>query len=175
MSKTLKQMMTGELKEAFRGLRDFLLVDYKGLTAEESGALREALEQKQMKMRVVKNSVFLHAMRELGHFQDVPKFDGPVAVIFGEGQECIALARTVEGWNKKNKKVTVKGGVLDGQEGGADEAKTWAKLPSKPEMLSQLLGSLIGPATGIASLWQNTLTAFPGLVGAHIQKREKEE
>ncbi len=172
MSKTLKKTMADELTTAFSGLKDFVLVDYMGLKAEEAAELRDKLRDQKMRLRVVKNSILMRAFMNAGFVKSDAVMNGPTAVISGGDGGAIAICRALDAWNKKAKKISYKGGMIDGTAGGAKEAATWSSLPSRTEVLSQILGVIIAPASGIAGLLQSTLAAFPMLVQAHIAKME---
>jgi large subunit ribosomal protein L10 len=173
MSKAMKETIARELCNKLKGVQDFVLVDYQGLSAKEAGNLRSTLRDKDLSLVVVRNSLLQRALLEMGVFGPEDIIKGPTALIFGS-KDAIATARVLKEWNKKNKEISIKGGLLEGVLGIAEEAKTWAALPSRPEVLAGLLNSLIAPAKNIASLFHSTLSAFPSLLDAHARKKEEE-
>ncbi len=174
MSKTLKKMIIGEMETRFKEVRDFVLVDYIGLTAEEAGHLRGKLRDQKMGFKVVKNSVFSLALAKTGFAKAVGRIEGPTAVVYGGSGGAVAISRAIQAWNQKARKLPLKGGMIEGIPGDAAVAATWAGMPSKEEILAQILGMFIAPASTVAGLLQSTLAAFPGLVKAHIEKMEKQ-
>ena len=51
---------------------------------------------------------------------------------------------------KKPKKLSIKFGLLNGQCVDGKEIEALAKLPSKDVLVAKLLGTLLGPVTGLA-------------------------
>ncbi|MHC4598800.1 MAG: 50S ribosomal protein L10 [Planctomycetota bacterium] len=173
MPSAVKQLLTAQLTEELKGLQDLILADASRLSAEKAHVLRGRLMQVGVRMRVVKNRLVTRAFREAG----VEAFSGPLqgatAVLFG-GDGAPQIARLLKDWNKKETAVQVKGGLLEGRAGSREEAEAWAELPNRAELLSMILGGIVGPASGLAGAFEATLAQFVGCVAAHVEKKEKE-
>ena len=70
----------------------------------------------------------------------------PVAVAAGPA----AAAKAVTEFAKENKKLEVKGGMMDGAFVGAEDVKAIASLPSKEVLIAQIAGAISGVARGLA-------------------------
>ena len=80
------------------------LADYTGITVSETAQLRQSLAEQNAEFHVVKNSILKVAARERD-FPDLGEWlEGPVAIIVG-GKNPSGAAKSLVGFNKKNKKV----------------------------------------------------------------------
>ncbi len=173
MPSELKRLLTREMAREIEGLDDLLLVDASKLPARENGDLRGKMEASGMQMLVVKNHLLSLAARTA----DLPSLDalleGPVAVVKG-GEGAADIARLIAEWNRSHTAVQIKGGLIEGRVGNAEEADSWASLPSRNDLLAQLLGDILSPASGLAAAFHATQAQFAGLVAAHIDSLKEE-
>jgi large subunit ribosomal protein L10 len=173
MPSEVKLLITAQLTEELKGLQDLILADASKLSAEKAHVLRGRLGDVGVKMRVVKNRLVTRAFGEAGIEALAGPFEGATAVMFG-GDGAHQIARLLRDWNKKETAVQVKGGLLEGRVGSRQEAEAWAELPNRSELLSMILGGIVGPASGLAGAFEATLAQFAGCVAAHVEKMEKE-
>ncbi len=64
MSKTIKGMITEELRKRYAGMKDACVVDLTGMSVLEQEDLRGRLRKKSARLEVVKNSLARRAFRE---------------------------------------------------------------------------------------------------------------
>lgn len=171
MAKELKQLIYEQFESSFRGLDACVLVDYQGLVSEETYDLRKTLNANNLRMIVVHNRIAKKAFADLGIDDVAGLAAGPTAVVYG-GDDPVSVSRTLMDWRKKYKKLAIKGGVLDGRPIDGAQVEKLAELPTRPELLSQVLGAVIAPIQSVANLLNNTLTWVPNLVQSHIEKKE---
>src|SRR5947208_2080151 len=123
MSKVIKQMEMDALKTNFQGVRDLVVLSTTKLDCHAEHGLRAALRKKNIRLQVVKNTLTRRVFREIGlHVgDDSPYWLGPTMLAWGT-ESAGELGRTVESELRNPKtvalyrdKVTVKGGIVDGQ------------------------------------------------------------
>jgi len=156
MSKVIKQMEMSALKDAFRDVRDLVLLTASGINAQDNHQIRMALRKKNISLHVVKNSLARRVFDEMGM-----KFDNvwasPTIVAWGAGS-LAELSRELEVLMKKNTKLQAKTAVSEGQELAFRQALT---MPTKAEAIgrvvalalapaSRLVGQILAPASRIA-------------------------
>ncbi len=156
MSKKLNAMMRDELRETLEPVSSAIVVDYQGLSSEQTYQLRKELKAKKIQMRVVKNSLAAIAMKDLG-IEGVDRlFKGPVALISNE--DPVATAKAVIDFRKKHKDLEkkklfeIKGALLERRVLGPAEAAKLATLPGKDQLRAQVIGTIIAPAQQIVSV-----------------------
>ena len=173
MSKYLKQLITDELKSRLDGIDDALLVDVIGMEANATVELRKELRDKGIKLLVVKNSLVRRATEGTSLAPAFEGATGTVAVIWG-GEDVVSLAKEVTrlAQDAKYEPFAPKGGVMDGTALSADDVKAVSKWPSRTEMLSTLVGQILGPG---ANLSAQLLGPGSKLASQIKQKSEGEE
>jgi large subunit ribosomal protein L10 len=165
MSKPVKNLITESYKKRFEGLTGAVVVDIRGMEANDNNALRSELAQKQIKVTVVKNSLAQRAVAgtELEPLGGI--FDGPAAMVYPTDQETtvVNIARVLIDQAKKHKKLQFRGAVLDGIVFGPDEIKRLSEFPTKEEAQAKaiqiiltpgqnLVGAIVSPGRKLASI-----------------------
>ena len=132
--------------EASTGL---YVVDYRGLTVKETQELRRALKDAGAEMKVYKNNIVKIALEK----HEMPAIDdilvGTCACIFF-GVDPVAPAKVLKESMKKYNKMEVLGGIADNAVLSSEEAKAYAELPSREQLLAQIAGLINGFARDIA-------------------------
>ena len=141
--------MMENIKADLEGVGAVWVVDACGLTVKETEALRRAIREAGAYMKVYKNTVMKKALAELDLVNMDEILDGPSAFVFAHG-DVAAAAKAVTEYAKENKKLEVKGGMMEGSFVSAGEVEAIASLPSKEVLLAQIAGAISGVARGLA-------------------------
>jgi len=147
MSKYLKQLITDQLSSELEGVTDCVLVNVIGLSANESVDLRKQLREKDIRIRVVKNSMALRAVEGTALAPAFEGANGTLAVCYG-GEDFVSLVKEVhrhETDEDNFEQFIAKGGVMDGETLTPEMVAEVSKWPSREEQLSILVGQLLGP------------------------------
>ena len=153
MSKYVKNLITESLREQFQGIDDALLVNMVGLDANADNRLRGALREKNIRVMVVKNSMAARATAGTPLSVMFEGLTGCSAVCWGS-DDIVALAKEVTGLarDEQFEAFTARGGVMDGEKLSAEQVAEVSKWPSREEVLSQIVGQIIGPGAQLAAL-----------------------
>jgi large subunit ribosomal protein L10 len=95
-------------------------------------------------MLVIKNNISKRAAESLGYNDLVGDFKGPNGVVFAF-EDSVAAAKVLHNFAKKNEKLVVKSGVVDGLVYQPAQIKEIASLPTKEVLLTMLATQLYGP------------------------------
>lgn len=135
-----------QLRELLGDAKTFFLVDYQGLSADQIGQLRARVRDAGGRMLVAKNSLVNVVLKEQGAADLSAKLIGPTALIL-VGDDIVAPAKAITDFAKDNPNElpTAKGGLLQGAVIEADAVARVARLPSREQLLSELLGVLQAP------------------------------
>lgn len=145
----LKKPIVDEIKGYANDAKGAVLVDYRGLTVEQDVRLRRQLREAGVVYKVYKNTM-LHLAFEGTDYDQLDKhLEGPTAIAFGIDDET-APARILNNFAKEAEALEFKGAVVGGTYYDADGIKELAKIPSRDELISKLLGSLQSPITNLA-------------------------
>ena len=174
MSKLLNRRLIAEFDRRLDGVGSFVAMDYQGIDAHNVYDLRTKLRAEGIRMLVVKNSLAARSLSGKGLAGAEPLFDGPVALLYGHADGAPAVARSIIAWRRAHQNLgKLKGALVDGSFVDASQVDALSKLPTRKEMLSILLSTVIAPMTQVATLLANTLAQVPNLVANHIDKLEK--
>jgi large subunit ribosomal protein L10 len=150
----VKEVIVEDLFARLQKSPFFFVVDYSKTTVPEFNEVRGKLRQIGAKLTVAKNSYVRIAANKVGMPEDVTKgLLGQTAIVTG-AEDMAGAAKILKEFNTTSKKLSTKGGVVDGA--FVDEAwiKRIADLPSRPQLLAILLGTLNAPASALARVLQ---------------------
>ncbi len=133
-----------------------VVTEFKGMTVEELTQLRVKIRESGGACLVVKNTLARIAFTETAHSPIKDDFKENCAVALGF-DDPVALAKAVSEFAKTSKLFKIKHGCLEGKVLDAAQIEELAKLPSKPELLSSMLGTMNAVPTNFVSLFANMI------------------
>jgi large subunit ribosomal protein L10 len=173
MSKPIKEMIVDDYKQRFDDLDGALIVDIRGMTANENNSLRLGLFKKQIRVTVIKNTLAKKAFAgtKLEALSD--GLEGPTALAYG-AESVIDVARELVEWAKKIKQLTLKGAVLDGTYyGGAEGVKRLSTFPTKEEAQAKVVQLVLSPASNLLRAATSPGSNILGIVKEIQERLEK--
>jgi large subunit ribosomal protein L10 len=170
MSKVLRRKMVDDLAARFKDQKNLVLVDAKGLTANQTVELRAQLREGQVRMRLLKNSVAVHTFRKLGISTFEKHLDqGMNAIVYGP--DPLAIARKLVAYREKHQRPAVKAALIEGRAADAAAITALSKLPGREQLLSMLLGALNGVVQKFVSTLNEIPRSFVGTLTAVSEKK----
>jgi large subunit ribosomal protein L10 len=171
MPSQINTLVKDELTAAFREMEHAVLVDYTGMSAQQSDELRTMVGRQGAEMLIVKNTLARLALNAL-HLDDVAELiTGPVALVHG-GDDPVVLTKAVMDWSKKEKVLKVRGGMLAGKALTAADMSALAALPSIDMLRAQVVSAIASPLTGFVGALQGVLRNVVGVLKAIAEKDE---
>lgn len=144
----LKIEQVNEVVSEMKAAGSVVVVNVIGLTVAQTMDLRKQLYANGCSLKVVKNNILRRASKEMGYDDLCESFIGPSAVAYAK--DANSAAKIIYAFAKKNEKLVVKAGVVDGKVLNANDLKIVASLPDKNGMLSMLLSVLQAPIRNLA-------------------------
>ena len=144
-----KQVVVNEIKEKLERATSVVMVDARGLTVEQDTALRKQLREAGVIYKVCKNTMMKRAFEGTDFAALDEHLEGPSAIAISK-DDATAPARILCKFAKNAKALELKAGVVEGTLYDADALNELAKIPSRDELISKLLGSLQSPITNLA-------------------------
>ena len=145
----LKQPIVEEISASIKDAQSVVLVDYRGLTVEQDTRLRKSLREAGLTYKVYKNTMMNFAFKGTDFECLSSILEGPSAIAIST-TDATAPARELAKFAKEAKELEIKGGVVEGVQYDAAGIANIAKIPSREELLSKLLGSIQSPITNFA-------------------------
>lgn len=174
MPTAAKEATVAGLVEELGQIQAAIVTDYRGLTVEQITTLRRRLRPVGGRYRVVKNTLLKRAMAE----KDMPDLglmlEGPTAVLFAEG-DAVEAAKILAAFVKELRKdlPAVKGGVLGTRVMTPAEVADLATLPSRDQILANLVGTVQSPISNVVTTIGAVLQNLVGTVESyHASKAE---
>jgi len=149
MSKRIKSLITSELQSKFKGAEAIVVIDYTGIDSKTTGGIRSDLRKKSVKMTVVRNALAAKALEHAGLKGAGSLLTGTNAVVYG-GESIVDVVKELVEQAKKVDKLKIKGSVVEGKLLDSKTTSALAKLPSKKELQSIIVGQILGPGSNIA-------------------------
>ncbi len=146
MSKQIKQMEMDSLKETFRDVRDMVVLNVNKLDCHADNGLRTALRKKNIRLKLVKNSLARRVFDDLG-VQTEGYWEGNTLLAWGSSS-LADLSKELDALLKKNDKVKVKGAIAEGQKITFKQALA---MPTRMEALGRIVSLALSPASRLVS------------------------
>ena len=154
------------LEKEFSGATGIYLADNNKISVAQVTKLRVNVRKKGMRFIVVKNSLARIAAERSGRKSIAGFFKGPTAVIVAH-DDGAAPAKIIKEFQKDFKDLlTVKAAYVGGSVFSPDEVLKLADIPSREVLLSQLLGWLKQPMSGLAGALSGIITKLAATLDA---------
>jgi large subunit ribosomal protein L10 len=140
-----------EIAADFKATNVFYFLDYRGLTFAEATELRARLAKVDASLKVVKNTLAKIAAADAGVEGLADLLQGPTAIAFCHGDPSRA-AKTIQDFIREKKKAAVRGGKLQRSLLGATDVERLSTMPSREQLIAQLVGTIALPLTGLANV-----------------------
>lgn len=144
-----KQEEVKKIAEKMSRAKSIVVAEYQGLTVEKTEELRGLLRNAGCEIVVIKNNISKRAAEETGYGSLTQDLNGPNGVVFAY-EDSIAAAKVLYTFAKKNKKIVIKSGVVDGDFYNQDQIKEISQLPPKETLLAMLATQLLAPLRELA-------------------------
>ncbi len=138
MNRSAKERVVAELHEKLKDVKMAVLAGYSGIKVKDITDLRNDLRKAESELRVVKNNLLSIALRETEFLPLDDYLKGPKALMMNFGDVAEPTKILIE-FAKKNAKLEIEAGVLDGKLLSRDQIKALAELPSREILLGKLL------------------------------------
>ena len=165
-----KNIIIDDLMERVNASPFMLIADFTGLTVGQFEELRVRLEDAGSKIHVTKNSYIKRVVKDASLPEGLADcLTGQSAIVTGAEDVC-AAAKVLKNFKKEFERPSVKMGVLDGKLLTEADVEQIAGLPSRDQLLGQLLGLLQAPATSLARLLNEPGSQIARVMQAHVDK-----
>ena len=164
-TKEQKKKYVQELQDKLEKSSLVVLTDYKGLNVEKINDLRSKLYERYAEDSnyiVTKNTLFRIAMRNAGFEESEwgEHLTGTIAALIITEDDCVEAFKIIADFTKKNKLPVIKAGYLEGKFFDSSMVEAYSKLPTKKDLIAQVVGGIAAPITGFVYSLNGIITKF---------------
>ena len=153
ISKDKKKTLVADLTDLLSSSKMTVYAKYQGLTVAELQELRRAARENGVKIKVVKNRLVRVAMGEIAVYKDTDTsaLTGQLLYAISDSDEVMP-AKVLANFAKDHEALEISGAFNDaGNNLEVSEVKALAQLPSKNELIAQVVAQLLSPVTDTVS------------------------
>ncbi|MDB5162286.1 MAG: rplJ [Candidatus Saccharibacteria bacterium] len=157
-----KNELVAEMGELFMSAKATVFAHYDGLSVADLQKLRAQAREAGVVIRVVKNRLVRVALGEVEAYKntDVSGLTGQLLYAISAEDE-VAPAKTLSTFAKTNDALVIAGGFSDeGALLSAAEVTSLASLPSKNQLIGEVIAQLLSPVHDITNALQGNLHAL---------------
>ena len=149
ISKDKKQQLVADLNELLSDAKMTVFAKYQGLTVAEMQELRKAARENDVKIKIVKNRLVRVAMGEIAVYKDTDTsaLEGQLLYAVSNNDE-VAPAQVLAKFAKDHAALELKGVVA------------LSKLPSKEQLIGQVVDMLLSPVNDVTNALSGNLHAL---------------
>jgi large subunit ribosomal protein L7/L12 len=176
MNKDQKATAVAELTETFGRARLAIVTESAGLSVNQVTALRKQLRGAKAEYMVVKNTLAVRAAGGTILSGVTTYLKGPTGLVIGYDDPVLPakILRDFILAEKREQKIKITIGVLEGKVVQPAELAAVAKLPKKEVLIAMLLSAMQGPARGLVYTLSAVLSKFVRVIAAIQDKRKGE-
>jgi len=139
-----KVKIVEQIKQDLSSSSAVWVVDYRGLTVKQAEDLRRKISAEGAQYKIYKNTFTIRALQDLEMPSLGSILEGPSAFVF-TSTDPVAAAKVLKQFAKDNKQLSVKGGLFEGQVLDDKQVISVADMPSREELIGQVIGMLSNP------------------------------
>jgi large subunit ribosomal protein L7/L12 len=176
MKKEEKATAVAELAEKFSRARLAILTECVGLPVNQVTELRKQLRGAKAEYKVVKNTLAARAAEGTTLASLKGHLKGPTGVVIGYDDPVLPtkVLRDFIAAEKREEKIRITVGLLEGKIVQPAELAAVAKLPKKEVLIAMLLSAMQGPIRGVVYTLSAVLSKFVRVIAAIQDKRKGE-
>ncbi len=162
ISKDKKQQLVADLNELLSDAKMTVFAKYQGLTVKEMQELRAAARENNVKIKIVKNRLVRVAMSEIAVYKDTDTnaLEGQLLYAVSNEDE-VAPAQVLAKFAKDHAALELKGAFSgEGAALNEQEVVELSKLPSKEQLIGQVVDMLLSPVNDITNGLSGNLHAL---------------
>lgn len=171
ISRAKKEELLESYEKGLAKAPHVFLMGFEGITVPDVTELRDEVRKTGGSYVVVKNRLAKRAIKGAMLESLEGEFTGATAAAYGS-EDAVAIAKAVTEFAKKVPAVTLKAGLLNGQQVAATDIQDIASLPSREELIAKLLFLMQSPVSGLVRTLGELQRRFVVVVDQVRQQKE---
>lgn len=151
-----KQKIVDGLKEKIERSSVIVISDYHGFSVKDLTVLRGKLRADGSEFCVAKNTLIERAVKDAGLPDLASGLKGSTAILFGY-KETVGPLKIIFQFIKEAEKGSVRIGLVDKNTYDQASLEAISKLPSREQLVAQVVGGLKSPLAGLVNVLQGPI------------------
>jgi large subunit ribosomal protein L10 len=175
VTREAKEKTVEQLTKDLGRIKLAVMTDYRGLTVDEIQELRAALRNEGISYHVTKNTLLRIAAKNNENLKDIDPavFTGPTALAMGFDDE-VAPARVIFQYAKQHDALEIVGAITgEGQVLDAAQVKALAMLPTRDQLIAQVVGTIAAPLSGFVGVLSGNVRSIMNVLNAIKEAQDK--
>jgi large subunit ribosomal protein L10 len=170
MARPEKIAQVESIEASINSARSIVLSDLTGLDVAKVTELRRPCRQQGVELKVVKNTLARRGVEKTAAAGLAKYLEGPTAIAVSRETEN-AAAKVLAKFAEEHELPRFKAGFVDGVVLDAKAVIALSKLPTRNELLSQLLAGIEGPGRSLVSVMQGPLRSLASILKQVSEKQ----
>ena len=168
-SKSQKDQDLQELTDKIKSSKSVVFSEYRGTTVKDIDTFRNTLRKENVFSKVYKVTLVKKALEANGIDASSVDYKTPVIISISNDEETTP-ARVIKNLSKEIKTIGVLSGVVDAKLIDKAGVLVLADLPSKQELLGQVVGTINAPISGFVNVLAGNVRSIINVLNAIAQK-----
>lgn len=165
-----KEEVVAEVNELLKTSKMTVVANYQGTSVKELQSLRKLARENGTKVKVIKNRLFKQALNKEERYKDLDTSPLNSQLLYAfNGEDEVAPAQVLAKFAKSTPSLVFVGAITDeGKFIDAGDVKALASLPSKHQLIAELINTLNSPVDGVMSGLSGDLHGILNAVEAKV-------
>lgn len=166
-----KKAVVAEVSAEVAKAQGIFVAEYRGLEVGSMTELRAKARKSGVYLRVLKNTLARRAVAGTPFEKLAEQMVGPL--VYGISSDPVATAKVLNEFAKANEKLVIKAGAMPNAVITATEVKALASMPSRGQLIAQLLGTMQAPVAQFVRTLNEVPSRFVRTLAAIRDQKER--
>lgn len=164
-----KEQDLKELTEKIKAAKAVVISEYRGTSVKDMDKFRKALKAENVFSKVYKITLLNKALQAAGIESAELDYKTPV-ILSASAEDETTPARLIKQIGRDIKTIVVAEGIVDGHMVSKVQVLALADLPSRQQLLGQLVGTINAPVSGFVNVLAGNLRGLINVLNAMAAK-----
>jgi large subunit ribosomal protein L10 len=163
-TRSQKEGLLESISDRVSRSQSVVFVSIEKVKVSEMEQLRDSFFKEGLQIQVAKNSLFRRVLAEANIAVPEEVTSQPMALVYSY-EDAVLGPKTVQPFLKEMENLKILGGIADNAFISAAQVEAYAKLPSREQLLGQLVGTLQAPISGLVNVLAGNLRGLVTVLG----------
>jgi large subunit ribosomal protein L10 len=149
ITKAKKGEVVAKISDKIKDASSVVFVHFKGLTVEDTSAMRRELKKDGVGYLVAKKTLIRHALASKGYKGTLPELPGEIAIAWSDGDATVPARDIYEHGKKHKGALSIVGGIFEDAYQDAVAMNSIATIPPLPVLRGMFVNVLNSPIQGL--------------------------